>query len=213
MADSDALDRALRATEQEHDPLRPRQVLGVRMGFAAAERLAVQPGERERRLLVLVETDGCFADGVSAATGCTVGHRTLRLMDNGRIAITAVNLETRAAVRLSPRVDVRANAARYTASEEAHHYYQQLHGYRVMPDHELLSIQPVTLNFDLDVLLGQRGIRVDCAGCGEEVVNGCEVVVASRPLCPACQAPAAAYYVADSLAVWPSAEVGVQGPR
>jgi len=213
MTDGDALDRALRATELEHDRLCPRQVLGVRMGFAAAERLSVQPGNRERRMLVFVETDGCFADGVSASTGCTVGHRTLRLMDYGRVAITAVNLETRAAVRLSPRADVRANAARYTASEEARPYHQQLHGYRVMPDHELLSIQPVTLNFDLDALLGQRGIRVDCAECGEEVMNGREVVVASRPLCPACQAPAAAYYVADSVAVWPPAEVGVQGPR
>ncbi len=206
MTESTMLDRVLRATEGEHDRLCPRQVLGARMGLAAVERLLDEPaaplaeGEKDRRLLIFVETDGCFVDGVSAATGCTVGHRTLRVMDYGRVAVTAVNVETLAALRIAPRRGVRGDAARYAPADESRRYHQQLAGYQLMPDHELLSIEPVTLNLDLAALLGQRGMRVDCVRCGEEVLNGREVVTADGPLCLACHQPAASYYAAARCA-------------
>jgi formylmethanofuran dehydrogenase subunit E len=36
-------------------------------------------------------TNGCFADGLSVATGCWLGRRTLRLVDCGRVGVTAVD--------------------------------------------------------------------------------------------------------------------------
>jgi formylmethanofuran dehydrogenase subunit E len=60
-------------------------VLGVRIGLAAGEALDLDLPRADKRLLMLVETDGCFADGVSVATGCWLGRRTLRLVDYGRV--------------------------------------------------------------------------------------------------------------------------------
>ena len=74
-----------------HNHLCPRQILGVRIGAAGASALGLEPHRADKRLLVILETDGCFADGVEAATGCTIGHRTLRVEDYGKIAATFVD--------------------------------------------------------------------------------------------------------------------------
>ena len=66
---------------QDHNHLCPRQVLGVRMGMLAAQYLAFEIPQKKKRLVVIAETDGCFVDGITASTGCTVGHRTLRIQD------------------------------------------------------------------------------------------------------------------------------------
>lgn len=189
--DAAAVDMACARSATHHDRLCPRQVLGVRMGLAAREALGLADELPRGRLLVFVETDGCFVDGVEAATGCSIGHRTLRLQDYGRVAITAVDTETHRAVRIAPRATVRDRAAAF-AGDETRRYYQQMDGYRVMPTAELLVVTPVALTFDLDALLGRPGIRVACERCGEEVLNGREQLVDGVPLCAACRAPA--YY-------------------
>ena len=187
----DAILRACAESASHHDRLCPRQVLGVRMGLAGAARFGVEVPRSDRRLLVFAETDGCFADGVMAATGCAVGHRTFRVQDYGRIAITVVDTETREAVRIGVAPGVREAAMAY-APDEKRRYYAQIEGYQRMPERELLTVEPVALAFDLDALMGRPGVRVDCDGCGEEVLNAREVVTDGRVLCPACAAPA--YY-------------------
>lgn len=187
----DAIVRACAESATHHDRLCPRQVLGVRMGLAAAGRFGVDVPRRDRRLLVFAETDGCFADGVTAATGCTVGHRTFRVVDYGRVAITVVDAETREAVRIAVAPGVRDAALAY-APEEQRRYYAQIEGYQRMPERELLVVEPVALTLDLDALMGRPGIRVDCARCGEEVMNAREVVLEGQTLCAACAGPA--YY-------------------
>ncbi|MCA9857255.1 MAG: TraR/DksA C4-type zinc finger protein, partial [Dehalococcoidia bacterium] len=131
------------------------------------------------------------ADGVMAATGCAVGHRTFRVQDYGRIAITVVDTETREAVRIGVAPGVREAALAF-APGETRRYYAQIEGYQRMPERELLTVEPVALTFDLDALMGRPGVRVDCDGCGEEVLNAREIVADGRTLCPACAAPA--YY-------------------
>lgn len=187
----DAIARACAQSASHHDRLCPRQVLGVRMGLAAAARFGVEVPRRDRRLLVFTESDGCFADGVSAATGATVGHRTLRVVDYGRVAITVVDTDTRDAIRLGVAPGVREAALAY-APEEPRRYYAQIEGYQRMPERELLRIEPVAISFDLDAIAGRPGVRVDCARCGEEVLNAREVTVDGAVLCPACAGPA--YY-------------------
>src|SRR5690349_4858594 len=97
------LERCLGQFAGLHPRLCPRQVLGVRMGLLAGAALGLEMPRRDKRLLVLVETDGCFADGLSVANGCWLGRRTLRLMDYGRVAATVVDSATGRAVRISPR--------------------------------------------------------------------------------------------------------------
>ena len=105
------LKNMLAQTAAMHKHLCPRQVLGVRMGIVAAQLFPFELPQKNKRLLAFVETDGCFADGVSAATGCTLGHRTMRLVDYGKVAVTFADTETGRAVRLSPLAGVRKLAA------------------------------------------------------------------------------------------------------
>lgn len=179
------LSKILRTSASHHNHLCPRQVLGARIGLAGARALDLQTPLRNKRLLVILETDGCFADGVEAATGCSVGHRTLHVEDYGKIAATFVDIKLGRAVRVAPLLDVRERAAAY-APGEIRHYFAQLIAYQVMPDAELLSIQEVSLNMPVEALVSRPGVRVNCALCGEEVINGREVQQAGMTLCQAC---------------------------
>lgn len=175
---------ALEALALRHDRLCPRQVLGVRMGLRALEVLGVEYDPARRSVLAFVETDGCFVSGIEVATGCSVGHRTLHVRDYGKVAATFVEVTSGRAFRLAPRPDVRERASAY--SDDERRYYAQLEGYQAMPDEELLELRPVRLSEDLEALLGRRGVRVVCTGCGEEVMNGREVVLDDAVRCRGC---------------------------
>jgi len=168
-----------------HRHLCPRQVLGVRMGLHGGAALGLDVPRTDKRLLVFVETDGCGADGVSVATGCWVGRRTLRVLDYGKLAATFVDTHTGQAVRVVPRADIREAARRY-APEDRDRWTAQLEGYQLMPERELLLAQPVTLTVNLEKLIGQPGLRVACEACGEEIMNQREVIYGKMVLCRAC---------------------------
>ena len=178
-------------SSSRHRHLCPRQVLGARIGLAGAAALGLDVPRHDKRMLVIVETDGCFADGLEAATGCTMGHRTLRLMDYGKIGAVFVDVRANTAVRVAPQLDIRQKARDY-APEEKKHYFAQLIGYQRMPDEALLTIQQVDLTTPIGDIISRAGVRVDCTICGEEIINEREVVGDGLVLCQACAGPA--YY-------------------
>jgi formylmethanofuran dehydrogenase subunit E len=139
----------------------------------------------DKLLLAIVESDGCFADGVSVATGCTVGHRTLRVEDYGKVAATFVDVQTGRALRLAPRLDVRQRAWAYVPGE-TRQYFAQLHAYQVMPEEELLSVQEVQLTTPVGALISRPGIRINCVVCGEEIINEREIYIEGAGICRAC---------------------------
>jgi len=180
-----ALTRLLEVSSARHTHLCPRQVLGARIGLAGASALGLDLPRRDKRLLVILETDGCFADGIEAATGCTVGHRTLRIEDYGKIAATFVDVETERTLRIAPQPDLRHRAFSY-ADGESRHYFAQLQAYQSMPDDELLTIQPIILTTPVQEIVSRAGVRVNCDACGEEIINEREVLLHGRILCRAC---------------------------
>lgn len=193
LAASAALHEILERSALRHSHLCPRQVLGARAGLAGLQALGIAPSRANKSLLIIAETDGCFVDGLEAAAGCSVGHRTLRVEDYGKIAATFVDRISGRAVRVAPAPDVRRRAADY-APREKRHYFAQLFAYQVMPDSELLSIQEVSLLMPVSALISRPGVRVNCTACGEEIINGREVIQDGRTLCRACAA--GAYYQA-----------------
>jgi formylmethanofuran dehydrogenase subunit E len=168
-----------------HSRLCPRQVLGVRMGIYAGELLGLELPSEDRRLLSIVETDGCFADGISVATGCWLGRRSLRLVDYGKVAVIAIDLHSERAVRLRPDPRARARAARYAPTAPSR-WHAQLAGYQRMPIEELVSAHSVRLLTPVAALVGQAGHRIDCAECGEEVLDLRYTDVGTRTLCRRC---------------------------
>lgn len=185
------IETLLERSSARHTHLCPRQVLGVRIGLAGAGALGLEIPRNDKRLLVIVETDGCFVDGVEVATGATVGHRTLRVEDYGKVAATFVNVRTGEAVRVAPQLDVRQKATTY-APDEHRRYFAQLRGYQVMPDGELLAVRPVRLATPVSDIVSRPGVRVNCERCGEEIINERELLRDGRLLCRGCAGPA--YY-------------------
>jgi formylmethanofuran dehydrogenase subunit E len=168
-----------------HKHLCPRQVLGARMGVYAGELLGLELPQTSKRLYTFVETDGCFADGVSVATGCWLGRRTMRLIDHGKAAATFVDTKTERAVRIWPNPPARGLAAQY-APDARSRWHAYLAAYQVMPLAELLLARHVTLAIDLKALISRPGVRVQCDSCGEEIINQREVVRGATTLCRAC---------------------------
>jgi formylmethanofuran dehydrogenase subunit E len=179
------LSTLLSESAAEHSHLCPRQVLGVRMGLAGLNALGLEIPVTSKTALIIIETGGCFADGIRAATGATVGHRTLRVEDLGKIAATFTELKTGISLRLSPQPDIRTQAAAY-APQEKRRYFAQLAGYQIMPEEELFRFQKVVLTTPAEQIISHQNARATCAICGEEIINEREVVIDGKVLCRIC---------------------------
>lgn len=179
------LQSLLELSAARHSHLCPRQILGVRVALAGVMALDLTVPRVDKRLLAILETDGCFADGVEVATGCTIGHRTLRVEDYGKIAAVFVDVKVGRAVRVAPRTDARAQAE-HCVPTERRHYFAQLRGYQLMSDAQLLVVENVRLTTSIEAIVGRPGIRVCCTRCGEEIINERQVLVNGEPMCIHC---------------------------
>src|SRR5512145_1735081 len=116
------------------------QVLGVRMAMLGCREVGIDEPKGCKKLLVYVEMDRCATDALQAVTGCTLGKRTLKFLDYGKMAATFVNLETERAVRILAKDDARLLVSKYspdtTDSREA-----QENAYSIMPEDALFTVQ------------------------------------------------------------------------
>jgi formylmethanofuran dehydrogenase subunit E len=55
-----------------------------------------------------------------------------------------------------------------------------------MPDEKLLTLSDVQLVTPVQQIVSRPGVRVDCAVCGEEIMNEREIIVDGQPVCRAC---------------------------
>lgn len=170
-----------------HRHLCPRQILGVRMGLLAGALLglAVPQAEDAKRLLAIVETDGCFSDGVAVAANCWVGRRTMRVEDQGKVAATFVDTQTEAAWRIAPHPKARERAVA-SVPEARNRWEAMLLGYQRMTDAGLLVWRGVRLRVPVGEIVSKPGLRALCTVCGEEIMNGRERVVGGATFCRAC---------------------------
>jgi formylmethanofuran dehydrogenase subunit E len=109
----------------------------------------------------------------------------LRVEDYGKAAATFVDSKTGRAVRVAPALDIRQQACA-CCPEESRHYFAQMEAYRIMADEEMLTVTEVQLVTSVNQIVSRPGIRVDCASCGEEIMNEREIIVEGQPLCRAC---------------------------
>lgn len=175
----------LAASAAHHHKICPRQVLGVRIGLLAGQLLEIPLPQPEKRLLAIAETDGCFVDGISAATGCYVGRRTLRIEDYGKTVVTFIDTLTEQSIRIVPQPHARELAWEYAASAR-NKWEAQLVGYQHIPDELLFHWQCVELAIPVQQIVGQAGKHVVCEICGEEIINQREVVREEMVICKSC---------------------------
>jgi formylmethanofuran dehydrogenase subunit E len=191
MEESALIANLFTASAALHHHLCPRQVLGVRMGMLAAELLSLSLPQTDKRLLTIVEIDGCFTDGLAVATNCWPGKRTMQIQDFGKVAATVVDSQTNQAVRCFPLLEARQRAGEY-ASEATDRWQMQLLGYQRMPLSELFGIQWVELVTPVGKIISSPDKKMLCTICGEEIFNEREHILEGRVVCRSCAG--SAYY-------------------
>jgi formylmethanofuran dehydrogenase subunit E len=170
-----------------HGHLCPGQVLGVRMSMLGLRMIGIEDpkGRDRKRIIVFVEMDRCATDAIQSVTGCSLGHRTMKFMDYGKMAATFVNLKTGKTVRALAREDAREGAhARLPDIPDKHR--AQLEAYKIMPDSELFDLMEVTVALRPEDMPGRPLSRVQCQSCGEHVQDMREVLLNNRMQCKHC---------------------------
>jgi formylmethanofuran dehydrogenase subunit E len=170
-----------------HGHLCPGQVLGVKMSMLGLSEIGIvdPKGINRKSIIVFVEMDRCATDAVQSVTGCSLGHRTLKFMDYGKMAATFLNLMTGKAVRVIAREDSRQKAKEYFPEIE-NRYEAQLEAYKILPDKDLFDFMEVSVKIDPQDMPGRPLRRVRCDACGEYVQDMREVRVGRMIYCSTC---------------------------
>ena len=174
----------LEKSVQQHGHLCPGQVIGVRMAILGRILAGISSFEKDiKKFVVYVGIDRCAADTIATVTGCKLGRRSLKFIDNGIMATTFLNLETGKAFRIAARESARDLVDQY-ANEEGNLRQRQVLAYQAMSDEELFEIREVKVKFDEETdMPGPTRKKVICTVCGETVRDGKEAIVDGLPYC------------------------------
>lgn len=180
-------DKLLETSARTHGHLCPGQVLGVRMSMLGLREIGIDDpkGKDRKKIIVFVEMDRCATDAVQSVTGCSLGHRTMKFMDYGKMAATFLNLVTGRAVRVIAKEEARDKAKEMFPDIEDK-YKAQLEAYKIMPDDALFDVMEVVVKLRPQDMPGRPLRRIRCDGCGEYVQDMREVQKDGKVLCPPC---------------------------
>lgn len=170
-----------------HGHLCPGQVLGVRMSMLGLREIRIEdPKGRDRKsIMTFVEMDRCATDAVQSVTGCSLGRRTMKFLDYGKMAASYLNLKTGKAVRVVAKEESRQRAKQYFP-EIANKYEAQLQAYKIMSDGELFDVMEVHVRVNPEDMPGRPLRRIQCDSCGEHVQDFREVYRCGKVLCRPC---------------------------
>lgn len=180
-------DAMLKESVRMHGHLCAGQVLGVRMSVLGLKEIGISDpkGMDRKNLIVFVEMDRCATDAVQSVTGCSLGRRSMKFMDYGKMAVTFLNLKTGRAIRIVAREDSRHKAKEHFP-DIANKYDRQLEAYKIMSDEELFEVMEVAIKLAPEDLPGRPMRRVQCDSCGEHVQDMREVYQDGKILCLSC---------------------------
>ncbi|HHV34275.1 MAG TPA: formylmethanofuran dehydrogenase [Syntrophomonadaceae bacterium] len=170
------LEEDLAAAIKYHGHLCSGMILGVRMARFALKQLSIDDPLNYRDLVVYVEMDRCVADAVSVVTGCTLGKRRLKWIDLGKVAATFVDLNQDRALRVA----VLPGCPHPEPGEEIVEFWG------LLSDEDIYRWQEVKVDIPLHDLPGKPRNITNCESCGEQVLDGREVIKGDRTLCRAC---------------------------
>lgn len=156
--------------------------LGTRMTMRGLREIGIADpkGADRKNLIVYVEIDRCATDAIMALTGCRPGKRTMKVLDHGKMAATFIHLETRQAVRVALRPK-RPEARNEDVPMDT------------LSDDELLLVTPVEVDLRPEDMPGRPVRTCACDRCGENIMDGREIVAGGETLCRPCR-EGATYY-------------------
>lgn len=178
----------LKGSEKAHGHLCPGQVVGVRMAMEGCRLIGLEnPWQTAqiKKLIVYIEMDRCAADAISYVTGVKLGRRSLKFIDNGIMAATFVNLETKKAFRILSKESSR-HLAKSLAPGIQDVRQQQLEAYKRMTLEELFFIEEVIVDVPANDMPGPTRFKAVCEKCGQVVRDKKEVMKNNKILCRPC---------------------------
>jgi len=165
-----------------HGHLCSGQLTGVRMARLALKTLGIDDPKTFRDLVVYVECDRCLTDAIGTVTGCKLGKRNLKWLDYGKSAATFLNSTTGEAVRISRKTH-----------EHPPRGIDLKSYYAAIKDTEMFNVARVKVRYSPEDLPGKPLDAMICPKCGEEVIDGRQVVARDgAAMCKACAG--GAYY-------------------
>jgi formylmethanofuran dehydrogenase subunit E len=187
------LDQLIAESVRTHGHLCPGQVIGVRMSLLGLYSIGIEApcGHDKKNIIVFVETDRCAVDAIQSVTGCSLGRRTLKFLDYGKMAATFLNVQTGRSVRIIAREEAREKAARLS-NGSGERYNAQIEAYKIMADHELFELMDVEVSLPSGDLPGKTSRRIQCDKCGEYIQGMKNVNQNGSSLCKPCAT--GAYY-------------------
>lgn len=183
----ESFEKLLAESTKIHGHICAGQVIGVRMSILGLSLIGIiEPKTKDRKkLYIFVEIDRCATDAIQSVTGCSLGKRSMKWVDNGVMAATFVNLETRKSVRITALEESRELSKKY-CHNITDKYARQLEAYKVMPDDELFKIEQVEVAIPQEDLPGKPLSRIQCQSCGEWVQDKREIEQEGILLCRGC---------------------------
>jgi formylmethanofuran dehydrogenase subunit E len=178
MSDKEEFYKQLEKVEKFHGHLCGGIVMGTKMSMYAMEYLGFELNQQSKDLMVFTEIDRCMADAVQVVTGCTIGKRTLKLMDYGRFAVTFYKISTGEAIRVTDE-----DIQNQNKDEEKEELIERLIS---TPSEELFKIRKVKLNISEDDLPGKSAKTSKCSVCGEVVKDNKYIFRNGKSICKAC---------------------------
>ena len=157
------------------------QLTGVRMARLALKTLGIKNPKEFRDLIVYIECDRCITDAIGTVTDCKIGKRRLKCMDYGKSAASFLNLETGDAIRIS-----RKSYERTPAGVDMIEYFKGI------SDEEMFDVRQVKIHYRPEDLPGKPLQSMICPKCGDEVIDGRQILNDGVETCKACAA--GAYY-------------------
>ena len=151
-------------------------VLGTRMTLAAMRYLDIDPRGAKKNLIAYTEIDRCMTDAVMIITGCSLGRRSLKLVDYGKFAMTLINQGTGKSVRAT----VIENFSRKEDMEETKRIIAAI------PDERLIKLQDVQVTITKYDMPGFPLKTAVCSVCGEQIMDGREMDRKGTVLCRGC---------------------------
>ena len=163
------------------------QVIGTRMARLGLAHFGIESPEDYKDLVICVEADRCLADALTIVANCSLGRRRLKWYDYGKMAATFYDLQSGKAIRIAS-----VNQSRPGPDDT-----DIVAFYNAISDEQMFKIEEVEVNLTKLDLPGKPQNRVTCARCGEDVLDGREVVKDGQTLCKPCAGEPAYYHTVD----------------
>lgn len=173
----DMLTTLLEKAKALHGDICPGIATGTRMTIAGLRELGMDPLEKNHDLMVYVEIDRCATDAIQAITGCTLGHKTLKVVDYGKFAATFIDTRNGKAFRVS---QLPKKPDQPKDMDELREMILNA------PEDQIIRIQEVTVKIPPEDMPGFPTRSVQCSTCKEQIMDGRDIQSENTILCKSC---------------------------